>query len=159
MEPTYVKDDEDLYRAIRAGSAEYVIADGTLRFSASAFNDRECKPSVDRSAFRTQPCDARRSGDDGVTKVIARQVRSIRGIRTQPNREHDVTTYDVDAVHRPLAADSSGENANDAHCQIECRPGISATHGRKLKDALARLATGHGFVVKPGAEHSRTNRS
>jgi hypothetical protein len=152
MEPTKVEDDEDLYRAIRADSDQYVFRDGQLQFSTTAFNDRGMKPSVDRSSIRTVPREARLNDTDGVTKVLTRDVRKTRDIQVAPNDKFNPAVYEVDAVHRPITSQEDGTKENPAHCQIECAPVISTkTHFRKLKDALARLASLHGFVIKPGA--------
>jgi hypothetical protein len=72
MDATKVGDGESLYRAIRANSNEYVIADGVLRFSSTSFNDTHRKPSVDRSSLRPDPRDARIAKSDGVVKLLAK---------------------------------------------------------------------------------------
>ncbi len=153
MEATPVHDIEDLYRAIRADRGEFTVtADGQLKFSASAFNDRDRTPSVDRSSIRTEPRDTRINATDGVTVVRAAQVRSIRTIRIDPGKKNDDRVYQVDAIHRPLPDDDDPAE-NPAHCQIECCPSIATdNHYRKLKEALALLANTRGFIVNPTLE-------
>jgi hypothetical protein len=57
MVTTIVDDAEDLYRSIRAD--DYSYQDKKLFFSSTAFDDREMKPSVDRSSMRGNPAVAR----------------------------------------------------------------------------------------------------
>lgn len=60
-----------------------------------------------------------------------------------------VGDYAVDAIHRPIENDPNQAD-NLAHCQIECNPIIeSPSRFKKLKAALAALATRHGFVIPP----------
>lgn len=155
MEATPVGDTEDLYRAIRADSGEYALSkEGQIKFSASAFNDRYRKPSVDRSSMRTEPRDTRIAATDGVAVVKTAEVRSIRTIRVDPTKKTDERTYQVDAVHRPLP-NGNDPTQNPAHCQIECCPSIASdNHFRKLKEALALLASTRGFAVVPRNEGS-----
>jgi len=150
MLATPVEDTEDLYRAIRADRGEFTLSrEGQIRFSASAFNDRGRKPSVDRSSIRTEPRDARITDTDGVTAVNTAKVRSIRTVRVDATRKTDDRTYQVDAVHRPLP-DDEDPTENPAHCQIECCPSIASdNHFKKLKEALALLANERGFVTIP----------
>jgi hypothetical protein len=148
MSPTVVDDEEDLYRSIRANADEYSYQDGNLIFSSSAFDDRFMKPSVDRSSIRTIPSDARINPSDGVTKVLTADVRTSCKIPIIKNGS-PVGEYAVDAIHRPIENDPDQAD-NLAHCQVECNPIIeSPSRFKKLKAALANLATRHGFVVTP----------
>jgi hypothetical protein len=147
MEPTYIEGDEALYRLIRANSDEYRYVAGELRFASSAFNDRHHRPSVDRSAIRANPAEMKRQISDGVTKVLAAEVRSISNIEIEPKNPKK---YAVDAIHRPIMAGQNGEGENLAHSQVECDPHIeSGSRFKKLKEALALLASKHGFAVEP----------
>ncbi|MDA9504195.1 hypothetical protein XI09_05345 [Bradyrhizobium sp. CCBAU 11386] len=148
MDPTVVDDAEDLYRSIRANTDEYFYQDGKLVFSSSAFDDRFMKPSVDRSSLRHNPADARINITDGVAKVLADDVRRSCKIPIIRNGV-PVGEYAVDAVHRPIENDQDVPD-NLAHCQIECNPIIeSGSRFKKLKAALANLATKHSFIVPP----------
>lgn len=150
MTPTRVENDEALYRAILAGSDEYVSTDGKLQFTVLAFSDREFKPSVDRSSICTVPGNARKSATDGVTRLIAHQVRAISNIRVEPSSKTSTAVYAVDAIHNPIL-ESDTEIENLAHCRIECSPAVKANHfNKRVREALANIASGHGFVVEPG---------
>jgi hypothetical protein len=150
MDPTVVDDPEDLYRSIRSKSDEYAIVSGATLFSVNAFRDVSRKPSVDRSAIRTNPVDAKKSASDGVAKVVAREVRSVCSIVINPDKKGGGTKkYAVDVLHRPII-NVPNEPNNPAHCQIECDPTLeNGGRFRKLQEALARIATRHGFVVAP----------
>jgi hypothetical protein len=103
MTPTVVEDPEELYRSIRSKSDEYAIVSGTPLFSVNAFKDKYRKPSVDRSAIRTNPIDAKKSATDGVAKVIAREVRAVCNIVVNPDKKgQGVKKYGVDVLHRPI---------------------------------------------------------
>jgi hypothetical protein len=149
MHPTKVDDSEDAYRAIRANGREYARVNGVIKFSATAFDDREKKPSVDRSSIRTKPEEARVATSDGVTKVGALEVRKSCKVDITDAKGKSTGTYAVDVIHRPILASATGPE-NLAHCQIECAPQIdSSSRFKKLKEALANIATKHGFIVQP----------
>ena len=149
MTPTKVEDEEALYRAIRSGSGEYVRAEGALRFTVLAFADRECKPSIDRSSIRTDPTGARKGGTDGVTKLITHEARAICDIKVAPEKRGDTAVYAIDAIHDPIEA-SDAEAENQAHCRIVCAPEVKINHfNKRVREALANIATTHGFVVEP----------
>jgi hypothetical protein len=148
MVPTLVHDSEDLYRSIRANSDDYSYQDGKLFFSSSAFDDREMRPSVDRSTMRQYPADVRQTPTDGVAQLRTADVRNACKI---PIIKNGVASgeYAIDAIHRPIENDPV-EADNLAHCQIECNPLIeSGSRFKRLKAALATLANKHGFVVLP----------
>lgn len=131
---------------------EYTTRDGKVTFSASAFNDRDRKPSVDTSAIRTDPREARMSNDQGVTKLTAAEVRSTSGIVIRDARGNVIGQHSVDVIHRPIKDDANGEPDNPAHCQIECHPTMDHdARFKRLKEALAGIATRYGWVVAPGA--------
>lgn len=151
MTITHVDDSELLYRAIRAGTDEYRLeADGRLRFTANAFKDSFCKPSVDRSSLRMEPRDTRFNSSDGVASLITKDVRAIGSVSVRsPDGKEVKLVYSVDVHHRPIAKSDEEPRENPAHCQIECAPEIKNTHFKKLKEALALLATERGWVVEP----------
>lgn len=147
---TRVEDCEVLYRAVRADCNEYRIEeDGTLRFTVNAFNDSGNKPSVDRSSMRPDPRDTRLNASDGVTAVVTSDVRNIGPVSVEaPDGK---VSYAVDVQHRPLAKSETQPKENIAHCQIECDPEIKRSHFKKIKEALAILATKRGWTVEPTA--------
>ena len=85
MTATPVGDHEWLYRAIPSNGTGYRMTEEGLRISASAFADRQRRPSVDRSALRADPVDARLGAHDGVTRLLTHDVRRIGHIRVAPN--------------------------------------------------------------------------
>ena len=151
MTTTQVDDSELLYRAVRKDADEYRLeADGRLRFTANAFKDQFCKPSVDRSSLRVDPRDTRFSTSDGVTSLVTEDVRAIGSVAVRSSDGKEVKlVYRVDVQHRPITKSETEPRDNPAHCQIECDPEIKNTHFKKLKEALALLATQRGWVVEP----------
>jgi hypothetical protein len=148
MVPTIVDNAEDLYRSIRADSDDYSYQNGKLVFSSSAFDDRDMRPSVDRTSMRADPADSRIAPTDGIAKVLTADVRNSCKIPIIKNGT-PVGEHAVDAIHRPIENDPI-ETDNLAHCQIECNPVIaSGSRFKKLKAALANLANKHGFIVPP----------
>ncbi len=147
MQLTDVVDTERLYRSVVQGQ-DYTIADGRMRVSSSAFWDRNCQPSVDRSSLRTDPAGCRLDPSQGVVQIFAREVRTLNPIRIAPNDKFNLETYAVDVAHRPVS-ELATQLTNWAHCQIECEPAITNTHFKKLKLALAVLAEAHGLIVAP----------
>jgi hypothetical protein len=145
--PTIVQDSEELYRSIKSQSKAYTQVEGRTVFSSSAFDDRMLMPSVDRSALILNPRYSKHSPSDGIAKLIAREVRNSCKIAVDPNDPS--IHHAVDVVHRPILNDPVDPD-NLAHCQIECAPAFSTnSRFKKLKEALARLATSHGFVIVP----------
>jgi hypothetical protein len=147
MTVTRVEDSELLYRAVRANSGEYRFDEGVLRFTATAFNDVECRPSVDRSSMRVDPRDTRFSPTDGITSLVTRDVRAISAVSV--NSPEGKITYRVDVQHRPITKSDLDSRENPAHCQVECDPEIRRTHSKRLKESLAFLATKRGWTISP----------
>jgi hypothetical protein len=144
-----VPDSDDLYRSVRKG--EYSTINGQVAFSASAFSDRDRKPSVDMSSIRPDPRDARKSTEQGVAKLVTGEVRKSSKIPIYDAKQNQTGEHSIDVVHRPIKDDPDGEPDNPAHCQIECHPTIENDNRfKRLKEALARMANKYGWVVKPG---------
>lgn len=149
MTSTHVYDRDELYRSVRAG--EYTTLNGKVAFSASAFNDRERKPSVDVSSIRKDPRESRRSIADGVAKLVAGEIRGTCKIPIYDKKGRPTGQHSVDVLHRPIENDPS-EPDNPAHCQIECHPTIEDDNRfKRLKEALAVMANKYGWVVEPGS--------
>ena len=149
MTPTFVEDEELLYRSVRANSDEYKVQDGKFLISSSAFADRNLRPSVDRSSMRERPEDARLNPTDGVTALITREVRAIRSVRVKPDDTKATAVYEIDAKHDPKL-ETDTQPANLAHCMILCTPDVTKNHfNRRVKEALAFIANNHGFIVRP----------
>jgi hypothetical protein len=151
MSVTYVENDELLYRAVRGKSDEYRIEDGRLRFTVNAFGDQACKPSVDRSGLREDPRDTCFADTDGVTSIVTSEVRAIATVKVNGPDGNPKIDYKVDVHHRPIEKSEARPQGNPAHCQIECDPEIARNHCKKLKEALAILATKRGWAVPPPA--------
>lgn len=150
MEQMHVYDPDNLYRSVREG--EYITRDGKVAFSASAFNDRERKPSVDTSSIRTDPRETRKSVDQGVAKLIAGEIRKTCKIPIFDSKGKRTGEHSVDVLHRPIENDPDGEPDNLAHCQIECHPTMdNENRFKRLKEALAAIANQYGWVVEPGS--------
>lgn len=82
--------------------------------------------------------------------LSAREVRTIGNIRVNPSDKGDQRVYLVDAIHRPLTAAQNDGVENQAHCQVECQPGITRTHfNKRLREALAGKASVRGWIVRP----------
>ena len=149
MTPIHVYDSDELYRSVRVG--EYTTRNGKVAFSASAFSDRECKPSVDTSSIRQDPRESRRSTADGVAKLVAGEIRCSCQIPIYDKKGRPTGQHSVDVLHRPIENDPN-EPDNLAHCQIECHPTIdNENRFKRLKEALAAMANQYGWVVEPGS--------
>ena len=147
MNPLHVYDYEELYRSVRPG--EYKTIDGKVIISASAFNDRERKPSVDRAWLDRDFMDIRKSPSDGITMLIAGEVRSNSAVETFDGKGRKIGQHTADVMHRPII-NCPEEPDNPAHCQIECNPALETDNTfKRLKEALAGLATRVGFIVRP----------
>jgi hypothetical protein len=147
---TIVDDPEELIRRIPADSGFYNTNDGTLRFSASAFNARDRMPSVDRRKMRASLDDCKNDATDGLVLLIAAEVRAIDAQPGNQTTTPNPAIYKVDVMHRPIdAGNADGLPANEAHSQIEMTPGPGDARFKKLKEALARLATKRGWLTSP----------
>ena len=149
MNPLHVYDYEKLYRSVRPG--EYKTIGGKVIISASAFNDRDRKPSVDRAWLDRDFRGIRKSPADGITMIIAGEVRSNSSVEAFDAKGRKIGQHTVDVMHRPII-ECPGEPDKPAHCQVECDPAIETDNTfKRLKEALAGLATRVGFIVRPGS--------
>jgi hypothetical protein len=155
MTPMHVYDFEDLYRSVRPD--EYRIVDGRVVISASAFKDRDRKPSVDKPWLDRAVEETRMAPENGVTKLLAKDVRYTCRVSTLDKKGREIINHAVDVLHRPVV-DVEGEPNNLAHCQVECHPTLENDGSfKRLKEALAGLATQNGFVLEPGVLAVVTN--
>jgi hypothetical protein len=144
-----VDNTEGLFRAVRnsPGQDYKEQLDGTLIVGASAFNDRNLQPSVDRELLRSSPDECKFNDDDGVIKLFAEEVRAIDDVKIDANGN---STYDIDVIHRPIS-DTDEQKGNPAHAQVEHTPGGMKTNKfRKLKEAMAYIANQREWIIKPG---------
>ena len=148
-------DDEILYRRIPSGKRLYSFRpDGSIEIEPTAFDDRECRPSVDRAALcNNDPrCTLNRlntSGlDGGVVSLIARDVRSIEGIVKNDSKGNPLPNFIIDVEHMPLPD-------NYAHAEIYGNPAFGLADRkrvfRKLGHRLAMLAEARGWEIVPQA--------
>jgi hypothetical protein len=148
--PTLVGDGEVLYRSVRditddGKAQEWTIVDGELKFSQSAFNDRNRQPSVDRAILRRSASESKHSPTDGITSLVARDVRRIRSVQRLTNKGKVAQDHTVDVTYVPLP-----ENA--AHAEVQCAPALTNDPTfRRLKEALANMASARGWTVVPAS--------
>lgn len=148
----FVRDDEELYRRVRSASKfeEYFIDRGKLIINPSAFNDPYRKPSVDRAELKQlKPTLSRLNETDGIVSLVTCDVRAIKDVETKT--EEKETVHAVDVIPDPTPD-------NSAHSQIIVNPEFFDTESkqkktfRKLRVALAKLATKNGWTLKPNTE-------
>ena len=146
----FVKDGEELYRRVRSESKfeEYFIDRGKLIINPAAFNDPHKKPSVDRAELKQfKPSLSRLDETEGIVSLITRDVRAIKDVET--NTENKTVIHVVDVIHDPIPEE------NLAHSQIIVNPDYFGTDNkqkkifRKLRVALAKLATQNGWTLEP----------
>ena len=131
-----VADGELLYRSVRLSDVRQV--DSVPRLSASAFNDRDRKASVDVASLRASPGESKKNPLDGVAVLLTSEVRAVDLTVQKPP-----ASYVVDVWLRP-------EPDNRAHAQIEPTPDLTGSRFDKLKEALVILASRRQWEVIPG---------
>jgi len=130
-----VTDTEILYRSVRTNSeGGYKDENGTIRISASAFNDRHWQPSVDRATLKNNdPIESQKSPTDCVVSLIAKEIR-------EEKVEKNGTEYILDIKPDP-------KEDNKAHAIIIPSPEYQNENAfRKVKERLARLSK---IILKP----------
>jgi hypothetical protein len=158
---TRIDEAEELIRRVPADPNLYGTdpASGELRISSSAFNDPELKPSVDRRKMLAKLEDSKKTPTDGLVKLVTMDVRNIKTVEQfdkagnkipSDNPGQPFKIHPFDAIHRPVAEDPTrGTAENPAHSQIEATPELNSGRFKKLKEALARLATKNGWLISP----------
>ena len=148
-EITPVLGDELLYRAVKDTETHHVCDGGgrLVRLLASAFNDPDKKPSVDRAIMRGDlgPAATRQHESDGVVAVVAEEVRAISSVKAFDAKGENPVLHAVDVQHRPLAT-------NYSHSQVEAAPNIRGDGAfKKLKEALCYIANTRGWTLPPAS--------
>lgn len=148
-----VQSTEILWRSIRPDQVAF--PNGILKISATAFNDKNMKPSMDRKNLRSLPEETRLNDGDGVAQIITADVRAI-SILVSPEDEDPQKRnqkHNVNVIARPILLDNlGGEKENLAHAQVKVEPDyINASRFNKLKEALARLALKQPWAIQPKA--------
>lgn len=147
LEPMLISDDENIYRSIPNHPDMVTMVEGKPRFSSSAFNDRTQKVSVDQASLREYPEQSKMSETDGIVSLITAEVRAIDSVADADSG----LPYRIDVIERPIiAGNPDGLPENLAHAQVESAPELSnKSRFKKLKEALARLATNRGWLIGP----------
>lgn len=142
-----VSDDEVLYRSVQNHPDYFSMVDGKVRFSASAFNDRTHKVSVDRARLRQSAEETKFSSTDGVVALLTLDVRGIDSVEQTDTG----APYRIDVIPRPIKADQAqGIKENPAHAQVESAPELAnRSRFKRLKEALAQLANRGGWHMEP----------
>lgn len=124
-----VADSEYLFRSVRLSDAGYRYEDGKVRISASAFNDRNKQPSVDRAfLINNDPCKSQKSASDCVVSLLTKKVR-------KEKVERNGSEFILDVQADPL-------QENLAHAKIIPSPEYRNDKDfKKVKESLARMAT------------------
>src|SRR5258708_40034471 len=146
-----VADEEILYRNIQDGRRRYELQpDGTLHFSSEAFLEPEMEPSVDRADLCSHdPRHSQRDDSDGVTSLLASEVRAIRDVGQATKKGRLERVYDVDIRPEPFY-DHPILGTNEAHARIFTTPKCrNDGEFSKLKRSLARLASNRGWMIEP----------
>lgn len=146
-----VEDDEELYRRVRERTPGdqlcFETIAGRVIFYHAAFNDPKKRPSVDRAILRSRnPHHARASREDGIVALNAAAIRKI-GL-DQPAQAQSKRVVDI--LPDP-------QEGNPAHAVIVIDSTAGSSIFKRLKEALARLATEAGWRVEPGSPLLRSN--
>jgi len=148
-----VDDEEQLFRRIRdsvAGQPCFRTEGDRVIFSQAAFNDPDKSPSIERQRLKSNPQLTRIASEDGIVTLRANEIRKLGPIAKLTNKNKPAKdnkgrpiTYDVDVVPNPRFG-------NCAHALVVTNPETTGSGTfKRLKDALARLATEAGWTVAP----------
>lgn len=151
MSGDFIENHEEVYRRVPCDRNMYSMVDGKVKFSSTAFNDPGRRPSVDRATLRDSPADTKNDATDGIVSLRTGDIRAIYVEITNPEENGQKKNYYVDVVSRPVKKDNpDGLPENLAHSQVESDPFMASTSRfRKLKEALAFLASARGWCVDP----------
>jgi hypothetical protein len=149
---TTVANEEILYRRVPSSMGLYTfLPNGKPQIEPSAFEDRECRISVDRAklcpskAYDTlNRSEKGRTG--GVVSLVTGDVRSTEKLVSTYGNEGASQEFDVDVEHMPIPE-------NDAHTEIHGDPEFSQKDKkkafRKLRHRLAELAEERAWEIIP----------
>ncbi len=144
-----VEDEEVLYRSVSVGC--FVMSDGVLRLTSTAFNDPTRRPSVDRAKLcGANPASTRKRLTDGVVSLAALSVREIANVVQNDKHGQPVLPYyQVDVIPDPVK-DHAELPDNPAHGLIVACPDIDNDRVfKRLKESLARIAETDGWLLEP----------
>lgn len=143
-----VEDDEVLYHGVPNGC--FTTADGLLKLTSTAFNDRTQNPSVDRAKLcGFNPASTRKNPTDGVVSLTALSVRQIADVVQNDKHGNPKFTYAIDVIPDPVKDDPVLSD-NVAHALVVTNPNFESGSGfKKLKESLAWIASQGGWLVEP----------
>lgn len=145
-----LSDKEIVFRTIFENTPDktyYSYHNDNIRITATAFEDRYQKPSVDIASLNGFcPCKSKRGDPNGVIGLFCFDIRLIDDVSGTSSGNNTIKYY-IDVIHNP-------ESTNYSHAQIEPKPEYqSKSVFRKTRKSLARLATQvvaqNGWLVKP----------
>lgn len=150
--PGHVNDDEELYRRIQSDPCLFSRQpNGLPRFSASAFNDRNNEPSVDRASIcNNNPSHTQLAVTDGVISLYAGEVRAIEPILQRDEKGKEVINrHKIDVKADPIN-DHPSLADNPAHAKIYAQPAFAnRSVFMKLKERLAKLVSDRPWTIGP----------
>lgn len=130
-----------VFRSVNPDYVKSDMAGGPL-LSSQAFNDPNMQPSVDWAHMVVNPTSSLRGDNHGVVRVSVAEIRAIGEVRKGPEDNPEIT-YTVDVQSNPV-------EGNNAHALIICSPDVKSRGVfDRLKEALARIASGKGWVIAP----------
>ena len=150
-----VSHDEIIYRSVKLEPQFFRWgADGEIKVSASAFNDRKYEPSFYRKNFCEDPPDnkpPRMNSDDAVAEVLTGTIREQNAIIFHSGNEPKPIEHKVDV--RP---EINGHHK--AHVVVFTAPEFKTKGGfAKLKEFLAQIMGG-SWAIRPQDAFLTQNR-
>ncbi len=149
---TFVAEDEILYRRVPSGKRLYqIFPDGSITIEPSAFEDRECRVSVDRAILRKyNPLDTlnqeKDGSDGGVVSLVTSEVRASKGIVRNDTQGNFILEFEIQVSHVPIPN-------NYSHAEIHGDPNFTDRDKkrafRKLRHRLAELVEARQWEVRP----------
>jgi hypothetical protein len=151
---TTVANEEILYRRVPSGMRLYTfLPDGKIQVEPAAFEDRECRISVDRADLCPNKASdtfsrSEKGRDGGVVSLVTYDVRSTEELVSMYGNQGDSQKFTVGVEHVPVSG-------NNAHAEIHGNPEFSQRDKkkafRKLRHRLAALAEARGWEIVPRA--------
>ncbi len=151
---TIVANEEILYRRVPSGMGLYTfLSDGKVKVEPSAFEDKECRISVDRAKLCLNKAhDTLHRSDKGieggVVSFLTADVRATEKLVSEYGNERIAQEFSVDVEHVPIPQ-------NEAHAEIHGNPNFTKRDKkkafRKLRHRLADLAEERAWEIIPQA--------
>ena len=151
---TTVANEEILYRRVPSGMRLYTfLPDGSIQIEPAAFEDRECRISVDRAELCPNKAhdtlNRSKDGlDGGVVSFVTRDVRSTEELVSKYGNQGVIQEFTAEVEHMPIPE-------NYAHAEIHGNPEFSQRDKkkafRKLRHRLAGLVEARQWEIVPRA--------